>query len=1168
MMAHSMPFIILMAALLINNLSCCSAENVYCVTPTATSCSSCSPNSANCSTLPEYAQEAELYFTSNITIMFLPGDHALATNITVANIARLTMRGENSSGNTATVVCNGLVGFTFTSMVDFKIHSLAFTNCSRNYAIPPDLVSELPFALYTAMYLKVALFINSTQYAEIVNCSFHDNWGTALAVNDTNIILVGNSNFTHNHCTEFNSCVGGGGIAAFSSNLSIVGNTTFFENRASLAGAGMYVLSSKLNSTGNIHLMNNLNSGVTPIAGGTLYASASLLHFTGTNNFINNSALSLSGFGLYNFGGAILAIETLLNFSGVSNFKQNLAAVGGGAITALNNSVLSFSGTTNFSSNRAIHGGAIFLNLNTTLLFDGIVIFTDNGCDTSEVGPYGASSGGGMYLVITSTFSLLPNTTMYWVNNYANLGGAIHVMDVPEEKPHRMLSYCTQFGTSTRRRECIFQLPGHNLSSGINTQLVFKNNSADIAGSVLYGGEIDDCKLTGLDSYSSGEVFDMLVHIEDDNTHSTISSDPFRICLCENNLPNCGKSHVPYTVYPGETFQVSVIAYGQRNGTIAAAVRSHLDIQFPAFQQNIPVEGDKLQGYQYLQKAHNTCTTLNYTIFSLSQIRVSLDLYTDGPCSIFGNALSLKLTINQNCPHGFNLSESASSCVCEQRLAKYTNLCNITNGLGRITRESQNQFWVGYDNQSHELILHPFCPFDYRVSKTVVFPLNDTDSQCAYNRSSLLCGACKRGYSLVIGTSQCEQCTNSSLALLIPFAVMGVALVFLLLVCKLTVATGTLSGLVFYANIVGINRTIFLQVETQNILSIFIAWLNLDLGIKTCFYDGMDAYSKTWIQFVFPVYIWVLVGLMILGSRFSHRFANLLGNNPVSVLATLILLSYTKILRTLIAAIHITYLEYPTYNRAVWLYDANIDYLSIKHIPLFLVAVLVFFLLFLPYTLLLLFGQWLQAISHLRHFSWVNRLKPLIDSYQAPYKAKHRYWPGLLLVLRFVLLLVFAFNYQEDPSINLVAILVGAGILQLWAWIGGGVYTNWCLDALEGSFALNLIIMVGATLYNVNHSREDQAAWYISVSLAFVTFIGILTYHTFQQSRQTKLWKKVPKLNLKFNKLSIKQVTTAFSFLNYLYGRNSLEVTPNNTVTHTEVDISELRSPLNLLDTK
>ena len=93
------------------------------------------------------------------------------------------------------------------------------------------------------------------------------------------------------------------------------------------------------------------------------------------------------------------------------------------------------------------------------------------------------------------------------------------------------------------------------------------------------------------------------------------------------------------------------------------------------------------------------------------------------------------------------------------------------------------------------LILHPHCPFDYCVNDTVVFSLNNTDIQCANNRSGLLCGACKKDYSLILGTFRCEKCTDSHLFLLIPFTVMGVALIFFLLVCKLTVATGMLSGL-------------------------------------------------------------------------------------------------------------------------------------------------------------------------------------------------------------------------------------------------------------------------------------------------------------------------------------------------------------------------------------
>ena len=68
-----------------------------------------------------------------------------------------------------------------------------------------------------------------------------------------------------------------------------------------------------------------------------------------------------------------------------------------------------------------------------------------------------------------------------------------------------------------------------------------------------------------------------------------------------------------------------------------------------------------------------------------------------------------------------------------------------------------------------------------------------------------------------------------------------------------------------------------------NILTIFIAWLNLDLGIETCFYDGMDTYGQVWLQFVFPVYVWMLVGLIILASSMSMRIAKIFGNNRACI---------------------------------------------------------------------------------------------------------------------------------------------------------------------------------------------------------------------------------------------------------------------------------------------
>ena len=561
----------------------------------------------------------------------------------------------------------------------------------------------------------------------------------------------------------------------------------------------------------------------------------------------------------------------------------------------------------------------------------------------------------------------------------------------------------------------------------------------------------------------------------------------------------------------------------------------------------------------------DTCTTLRYN----TQLNISLELHAlDGPCSGDDNLI-----------HKLDGTQS-----CNQVLQNYTNHCSIINESVQIMRQSNDTFWVGYNSINQSLYLHRHCPFDYCVDETVVFTLDDPDMQCANNRSGLLCGACKKNYSLELGTFKCiEECTNEHLSFLTLFVAMGVALVLLLFFCKLTVATGTVSGLVFYANIVGDDRIIFLPGESANPLSIFIAWLNLDFGIKTCFFEGMDAYSNTWLQLVFPVYIWALVGIIIFISHYSQRFAKLLGNNPVSVLATLILLSYTKILRTLITAvsfidiheyhnISFTDLQYHNisfteqHNRR-WLYDASIEYFAIKHIPLFLVAVFGLFFQFLPYTLLLLFGQWLQAISHLRLFSWVKstKLKPFMDSYHAPYKPKHRYWPGLLLALRCVLLLVFAFNNQRDPSVNLLAILVGTGMLTIWAWVNGGVYKNWYLDALEGSFVLNLIVLVGATMYiNATYNKSQRegnqlAAGYTSVSIAFATFIGILSYHTFQQLRHTKLCKKVPKLNMK---LRFKKLKTKLN--KKLSTKQAEDINLNDqTNDHTEsVKFDQLREPL------
>ena len=109
------------------------------------------------------------------------------------------------------------------------------------------------------------------------------------------------------------------------------------------------------------------------------------------------------------------------------------------------------------------------------------------------------------------------------------------------------------------------------------------------------------------------------------------------------------------------------------------------------------------------------------------------------------------------------------------------------------------------------------------------------------------------------------------MALLLAFGAAGVLLVLSILVLNLTVTQGLINGLIFYSNIVWAYKIILFPSEVEKnylftFLQVFIAWLNLDFGIETCFFVGLDAYWKTWLQFLFPFYIWGIAGVIIVAQ--------------------------------------------------------------------------------------------------------------------------------------------------------------------------------------------------------------------------------------------------------------------------------------------------------------
>ena len=77
----------------------------------------------------------------------------------------------------------------------------------------------------------------------------------------------------------------------------------------------------------------------------------------------------------------------------------------------------------------------------------------------------------------------------------------------------------------------------------------------------------------------------------------------------------------------------------------------------------------------------------------------------------------------------------------------------------------------------------------------------------------------------------------------------------MLLVLNVTVADSLINGFIFYANTVAACSTVFSSSSEQSFPTLFIAWLNLDVGFDVCLFPRLDAYTKTWLQLAFPVYV-------------------------------------------------------------------------------------------------------------------------------------------------------------------------------------------------------------------------------------------------------------------------------------------------------------------------
>ena len=1090
---------------------------IYNVTPDDTTCH-------HCHNLQHYLLNTTKYFTSNTQLLFLPGLHHLHTNLIIQNVHNISLIGSTTNGTTPDTViqCDSSVGIVMNNITSLVIKNVVIKSCTAGY--DQHSVSNIALLITWCSFIKLHLIeirhtnISSFKGINIfgdsslvyITCDtlslYYDK--TSLDINNQSTVVIDHFHTIiqrkmicillskSEHCTnKLTLQVMNTRISSVSDFLVANFFRVFNRDKILITNCQTYDRTLDKHSTTTafkfigIHLSVHFNNCVFSSLFSTKVAISTMRAF-----HIEINHCEFYGYGATN---GLLPIIDIYTCEHViiknSNFHHLITSQLINIEVSdkyINNAMVIIQNTT-FSDNNITLYSLICIT-NATLILIGPVKFKRNIFDiewwknaleyqtvielhNSKISAQGYIEffNNRMKSIIYHIcikeldcfyFSIFGSTIINITSNTISTYFIAEFEQTSSPKFNYPVCYFQYY--HTKDQHIIVDNNKYKRFIVYFDDVLISDNAFDYKFHVTHCYWLPQSAFIGIIPINVNKK--MVKYTNNSNWLPRLNQNK-TLCYCKTEKDfDCYREELGI-LYPGQTLALPV--YLVYNFTFKVEVIAEIDTNYTHFTP-CTVYNAK----QHKQLVGSGCNKLQYTIA----------FPTDNWCEIFlklPHIIPLEYStfyIQQlPCPLGFIKLNGICQCYPSFKLFGITN-CDINT---QTILRPENTWISAVNNNSYYISKH--CPFHYCLQYPSHFNLSTPDSQCQFNRSGLLCGHCQHGLSTVFGSSYCKQCSSLYLTLIIPIGIAGLLLVLLLFLLNLTVTDGSINAFIFYVNIISINSTVFFPYQhTVSPAYIFISLANLDLGIQTCFYNGMDDYAKMWLQLTFPFYLIFLATLLIITSRYSTTIQRLTANRALPVLATLFLLSYTKILRTVSSVLFfyssITHLP-SQHTTQVWSVDANIPLFGVKFTMLFIVC-LGLFLLLIPFNIILLFTRTLSR------FNVINKFKPLLDAYQGPYKIKFYYWTGLQLVIR----VAFFGMSSLDVNINLTAVVVMLSLFE-GAQIICKPFKNKFKNYQELFLIINLLLLYTFTLSS--QGDVNMIAINIMIAMAVLHFSLIIMYH-------------------------------------------------------------------------
>ena len=1044
----------------------------------------------HCHNLQHYLFNTTKYFTSNTQLLFLPGLHHLHTELIIQNVHNISLIGSTTNDTTPNTViqCNSSVGIVMTNITNLIVTNITVRSCLGNE------------------YNNVTVLIKqctNVQLRHVVIEESHDSYGIV------GINILGDSHFSF----------------VSSNRLDVIYNDTLVNIEYHSLIIDHY------------YLVNNDNCWIAFKFLQTAY-KVKITLLDSVIQWKTNGSMILINFDNQGIGQSVVLIRSCQIASKAHEFwilvKENdyemlqgnlvkfehciFYKLTNNLIKILDGPDIYFNSCTFYNS--ANYKGHVIKKVATTLipvmtaliitnssfLWDSVIIKQSllliHAGDLHLIGPIvfrNVISDDSIIELHRSNITL-SNYIEFSSNNVKSI--MLHQSteyfmmfasdNVTINVSHNSFTYFAMHTIPGRLEYmypyCYFQYfsSSENVAVRENYSIIFKRNVEKLMNSTYNNLPITHCKWIPNSTFNSEIPLEVnkkyIKYISEVSASNLLPqmNQKKNLCYCDTKTHyDCYKDMLD-PIYPGQTMTLHVYT----DGPIIQGFKPY-DTVITVINNIhwLPPTACVITNTSELVQIANsyTCNALKYSISSNGNwCELFLRGSRDGTEKTDKYYIPLK-----QCPIGF--VKLGGNCLCYSFLNKHGIKCNINDQT--LIRPANVWILPIQHGDSYVYILSKQCPLNYCLPHSSHLNFSTPNSQCQFNRSGILCGHCKQGLSTVFGSSHCQQCSNIYLFLIVPIAIAGLVLVLLLFILNLTVTDGTINAFIFYVNIISINTPVFFpHVSSFTPAYTFISLANLDLGIQTCFYNGMDDYAKMWLQLAFPFYLIFIATSLIITSRYSTTMQRLTARRALPVLATLFLLSYTKIL-LVVSSVLFSYskiVHLPDgHTSPVWSVDANITLLAVRFIILFLTSASLFLIL-IPFNVILLFTRTLSR------FKFITKFKPILDAYQGPYKVKFYYWTGLQLVIR----TVFFGLSSLDRKVNLATSIMLLSIL-------GGVhgimhpFINEIKNYQELVLIINLQAIYTSSLYDEDVNTNiilNIMITMAAVHLTLIIFYHIITY--------------------------------------------------------------------------